>query len=43
MSTELNSNEISRLLEAWTEGDQRAIEGLTSIVYEELHLSVVKT
>lgn len=37
MSTELNSNEINRLLDAWTGGDQSAVQGLTSIVYEELH------
>ena len=36
MSTSLNSNEISRLLGAWTEGDQSAVQGLTAIVYEEL-------
>ena len=33
---ELNSNDISKLLDAWTGGDQSAVEGLTSIVYEEL-------
>jgi RNA polymerase sigma factor (TIGR02999 family) len=36
MSTGLNSNEISRLLAAWSGGDQSAAQGLTSIVYEEL-------
>ncbi|HLJ14922.1 MAG TPA: sigma-70 family RNA polymerase sigma factor [Bryobacteraceae bacterium] len=36
MSTDLNSNEISRLLSAWTEGDESAVQGLTAIVYEEL-------
>src|SRR5690349_755563 len=36
MSTELDSNEISRLLETWTEGDHASIQRLTSIVYEEL-------
>src|SRR5215831_17164188 len=36
MSTGLNSNEISTLLEAWTGGDDGAVQGLTSIVYEEL-------
>jgi RNA polymerase sigma-70 factor (ECF subfamily) len=36
MSTGLNSNEISGLLRAWSDGDQSALKGLTAIVYEEL-------
>ena len=36
MSTDLNSNEISTLLRAWSKGDQSAVERLTAIVYEEL-------
>jgi len=36
MSTDLNSNEISTLLRAWSDGDQSALQGLTAIVYEEL-------
>ena len=36
MSSERNPTEISRLLRAWSEGDQRAIAELTPIVYEEL-------
>src|ERR1051326_1764583 len=36
MSSELNPDEISRLLRAWSEGDQSALQGLTPIVYEEL-------
>jgi RNA polymerase sigma factor (TIGR02999 family) len=36
MSPDLNSNEISGLLRAWSEGDQNALKGLTAIVYEEL-------
>jgi hypothetical protein len=36
MSTDLNSNELSRLLRAWSNGDQSAVERLTAIVYEEL-------
>lgn len=36
MSTDLDSNDISRLLRAWSEGDQGAVQGLTPIVYEEL-------
>ena len=36
MSTDLNSNEISGLLRAWSDGDQSALKGLTAIVYEEL-------
>lgn len=30
-------SDISRLLRAWTEGDQSALQKLTPIVYEELH------
>jgi RNA polymerase sigma factor (TIGR02999 family) len=36
MSTDPNSNEISRLLRAWSDGDQSALQALTAIVYEEL-------
>src|SRR5262249_55154891 len=36
MPGELNTNDISRLLRAWSEGDQSALNGLTPIVYEEL-------
>src|SRR3954463_2294316 len=36
MPGELNTNEISTLLRAWSKGDQRALNGLTHIVYEEL-------
>jgi len=36
MFTDLNSNEISRLLRSWSEGDQSAVQDLTAIVYEEL-------
>src|SRR5215467_9997638 len=36
MPNELDSNEISELLRAWSEGDQRALDGLTPIVYREL-------
>jgi RNA polymerase sigma factor (TIGR02999 family) len=36
MASELNADEISRLLRAWSEGDQSALQGLTPIVYEEL-------
>jgi RNA polymerase sigma-70 factor, ECF subfamily len=31
-----NSQDISRLLRAWSDGDQSALEGLTAIVYQEL-------
>ena len=31
------SNDISQLLRAWTEGDQRALGELTPVVYAELH------
>jgi RNA polymerase sigma factor (TIGR02999 family) len=30
-------NDVSALLRAWTEGDQRALARLTPIVYDELH------
>lgn len=30
-------SEVSRLLRQWTEGDQRALDQLTPIVYKELH------
>jgi RNA polymerase sigma factor (TIGR02999 family) len=36
MSPDLNSNEISGLLRAWSDGDQSALKGLSAIVYEEL-------
>jgi RNA polymerase sigma-70 factor (ECF subfamily) len=36
MPTELDTNEISKLLRAWSDGDQSALNGLTPIVYEEL-------
>src|SRR5437879_6509313 len=29
--------DISKLLRAWSDGDQSALEGLTPIVYDELH------
>src|SRR5216684_8763326 len=30
-------DDISKLLRAWSDGDQSALEGLTPIVYDELH------
>lgn len=36
MPSELDTNEISRLLRAWSDGDQGALNGLTPIVYGEL-------
>jgi RNA polymerase sigma factor (TIGR02999 family) len=40
MADELNENEISRLLRAWSAGDESALNGLTPIVYAELrHLA----
>ena len=30
-------DDVSTLLRAWSEGDQRALEKLTPIVYDELH------
>jgi hypothetical protein len=37
MRRELETKDISRLLRAWSEGDQSALNGLTPIVYNELH------
>ena len=37
MPSELDTNEISRLLRAWSDGDHGALNGLTPIVYDELH------
>jgi RNA polymerase sigma factor (TIGR02999 family) len=36
MLSELDPNDISKLLRAWSGGDQRALDSLTPIVYEEL-------
>jgi len=36
-SEEAGSGDISKLLHAWRDGDQRALERLTPIVYGELH------
>ena len=36
MPSELNTNDINRLLRAWSGGDQSALNRLTPIVYEEL-------
>ena len=36
MRSELNTKEISRLLQAWSGGDASALPSLTPIVYEEL-------
>ena len=36
MPSELDTKEISRLLHAWSDGDQTALDGLTPIVYDEL-------
>jgi RNA polymerase sigma factor (TIGR02999 family) len=36
MPRELDSNDISALLRAWSDGDQSALKGLTPIVYSEL-------
>jgi RNA polymerase sigma-70 factor, ECF subfamily len=33
----LGSRDITRLLQAWSQGDQRALEELTRCVYKELH------
>src|SRR5215470_2916285 len=34
---EVPDDDVSRLLRAWSDGDQSALEGLTPIVYSELH------
>ena len=36
MSSQLDTKEISKLLRAWSDGDQTALNGLTPIVYDEL-------
>ncbi len=36
MPPELDANDISALLRAWSDGDQSALKGLTAIVYSEL-------
>ena len=36
MPSEQNTNDISTLLRAWSDGDQSALNGLTPIVHEEL-------
>jgi RNA polymerase sigma factor (TIGR02999 family) len=36
MRSELDTKEISKLLRAWSGGDQSALNGLTPIVYDEL-------
>jgi RNA polymerase sigma factor (TIGR02999 family) len=36
MPGELDTNDISKLLRAWSAGDQSALNGLTAIVHEEL-------
>ena len=36
MRSELDPNDISKLLHAWSDGDQSALNGLTPIVYNEL-------
>ena len=35
--TEVPAHEITQLLQAWSEGDERALEKLMPLVYEELH------
>jgi hypothetical protein len=32
-----SSHDVTRLLKAWTAGDERALEKLTPLVYEQLH------
>lgn len=35
--TEVPAHEVTQLLRAWSEGDERALEKLMPLVYEELH------
>ncbi|HEV3333276.1 MAG TPA: sigma-70 family RNA polymerase sigma factor [Bryobacteraceae bacterium] len=37
MALAQENGDVSRLLQAWSNGDQRALERLTPIVYDELH------
>ncbi len=37
MCSQLDPNDISKLLRAWSDGDESALNGLTPIVYNELH------
>ena len=34
---EVQARDVTRLLRAWSEGDQQALEKLTPLVYQELH------
>ena len=36
MGSELDTNDLSKLLRAWSSGDQSALNGLTPLVYDEL-------
>jgi len=36
MANDLGTKDISKLLRAWSDGDQGALDGLTPVVYEEL-------
>jgi RNA polymerase sigma factor (TIGR02999 family) len=36
MGSELDTSDLTKLLRAWSAGDQRALNGLTPIVYDEL-------
>ena len=35
--TEVPAPEVTQLLRAWSEGDERALEKLMPLVYDELH------
>ncbi len=35
--TEVPAPEVTQLLQAWSEGDERALEKLMPLVYNELH------
>ena len=34
---ELPSGDVTKLLQAWSDGDKRALDGLIPIVYTEIH------
>jgi hypothetical protein len=35
--SDADARDVSKLLRAWSKGDQSALEALTPIVYDELH------
>jgi RNA polymerase sigma-70 factor (ECF subfamily) len=37
MTTSLSSAQVTQLLHSWSEGNQAALEKITSLIYAELH------